>query len=308
MSSNSRRTRWDDADHPSLSLTAALAAGADDPAPEPAEDATLAAYAEADARGPEPVPDWLVIDDGALDHDRGLVKTGKEADVRLVERVAPDGRRCLLAAKVYRSSEHRMFHRGAGYLEGRRVRRSREMRAMTTRTEFGRSLIAGRWVWAEMNALSMLWSGGLPVPYPVQLDGDRLLLEFLGGPDGTAAPRLAQLRPDRATLAALWSDLHYSLAQLAEAGYAHGDLSAYNLLVHHERVWLIDLPQIVDIVGNPQGPAFLARDVANVCTWFAARGLPIDPMTVTEELLALALGSAGPKPGSGSGNGGEPRR
>ena len=304
MSTHSRRARWDDADHPPISLTAALAAGADSAAPDPGEDATLAAYAEADARGPEPVPDWLVIDDGALDHDRGLVKTGKEADVRLVERIAPDGRRCLLAAKVYRNSEHRMFHRDAGYLEGRRVRRSREMRAMTTRTEFGRSLISGRWVGAEMSALSLLWSAGLPVPYPVQLDGDRLLLEFLGEPDGTAAPRLAQLRPDRATLAALWSDLYASLAQLAEAGYAHGDLSAYNLLVHHERVWLIDLPQIVDIVGNPQGPAFLARDVANVGTWFAARGLPIDPLAVTEALLSLALATPGSTPGSRAG--GEP--
>lgn len=74
-------------------------------------------------------------------------------------------------------------------LEGRRLRRSREMRAMATRTAFGRNLIAEQWAVAEFAALSRLWSLGAPVPYPVQRDGTELLLEFLGSDDGTAAPR-----------------------------------------------------------------------------------------------------------------------
>jgi len=112
------------------------------------------------------------------------------------------------------------------------------------------------------------------VPYPVQLAGTELLLEFVGSTDGAAAPRLAQLRPDPDDLADLWRQLGDALRGLARHGLAHGDLSAYNLLVDQGRLVLIDLPQVVDVVGNPQGPAFLARDVARVAEWFATHGLP----------------------------------
>jgi len=251
--------------------------------------ATWAGYADAQARGPQPPPSWLVTDDGAIDRDRGILKTGKEADVHLVERTAPDGRSCLLAAKSYRSRQHRLFHRDAGYLEGRRVRRSRETRAMATRTAFGLDLIAGQWAAAEHAALSRLWSLGLPVPYPAQLDGTRLLLEFIGDDAGVAAPRLAQVRAGRDELAALWFDLHNALIRLAEAGYAHGDLSAYNLLVDDGHIVMIDLPQIVDIVGNPQGPDFLRRDVTNVCSWFSGHGIALDADVIADELLDIAL-------------------
>ena len=88
------------------------------------------------------------------------------------------------------------------------------------------------------------------------------------------APRLAQLRPDREQLADLWSQLAAALRGLARHGLTHGDLSAFNVLVDGGRLVLIDLPQVVDVVGNPQGPAFLARDVAGIADWFAARGLP----------------------------------
>lgn len=228
--------------------------------------------------GPRPRPTWVVTEHAAVDTELGVVKSGKEADVHLLERAVPGtDRRVLLAAKRYRTAEHRMFHRDAGYTEGRRVRRSRETRAMARRTAFGRDLLAGQWATAEFVALSRLWADGVAVPYPVQLDGTELLLEFVGAPDGTAAPRLAQLRPDPDELADLWRQLVDALCGLARHGLTHGDLSAYNLLVHRppgagSRLVLIDLPQVVDVVGNPQGPAFLARDVARVAEWFTARG------------------------------------
>jgi RIO kinase 1 len=230
--------------------------------------------------GPRPRPPWVITDHAAVDTELGVLKTGKEADVHLLERAVPEsGRSVLLAAKRYRSAEHRMFHRDAGYVEGRRVRRSREMRAMARRTGFGRDLLAGQWAAAEFAALARLWADGVAVPYPVQLDGTELLLEFVGSPDGSAAPRLAQLRPDHEQLADLWSQLGRALRGLARHGLTHGDLSAFNVLVHRQdgmrdRLVLIDLPQVVDVVGNPQGPAFLARDVGRMAEWFAARGLP----------------------------------
>ena len=229
---------------------------------------------DAGERGPQPYPPWLVTELAAVDTELGILKTGKEADVFLLRRGVPGtGPSCLLAAKRYRDAGHRMFHRDSGYLEGRRVRESRTGRAMTGRTAFGRQAIAGQWAAAEFAALVRLHTAGVPVPYPVQVTGTEVLLEFIGDPDGTAAPRLAELRPPAPVLRSLWRQLVDALVVLAGYGLTHGDLSAYNLLVHGERLIMIDLPQVVDVIANPQGAAFLDRDAANVAGWFTARGL-----------------------------------
>jgi RIO kinase 1 len=259
----------------------------------PATGDRWSSWADADERGPRPYPSWLITEASAADSELGILKTGKEADVFLVERALPEAERaCLMAAKRYRGGDHRLFHRDAGYLEGRRVRASREMRAMQRRSQFGRNLIAQQWAEAEFAALRRLWRAGAPVPYPVQRIGTELLLEFIGDADGTAAPRLVQLRPTARELAELWRQLVDAMLLLARGGYAHGDLSAYNLLVHGETLVLIDLPQLVDIVANPRGRAFLERDVRSACAWFAARGLPAS-LAEPDVVVELLLGEAG---------------
>jgi RIO kinase 1 len=242
---------------------------------------------EKGAHGPEPRPDWVVTDDGAIDTDLGIMKTGKEGDVYLVERAVPDGPAALMAAKRYRSADHRDFHRDAGYTEGRRVRRSRDQRAMDKGTAFGRQVAAGQWAFAEWGALCTFWSAGVPVPYPVQIDGTEILMEFIDV-DGAAAPRLAQLRPDRATLESYFDQIRDAMSLLARRHVAHGDLSPYNILAQHERLVIIDLPQVTDIVGNPNGVDFLQRDCRNVCQWFVSRGLDVDAEELFGELLAQA--------------------
>jgi RIO kinase 1 len=243
--------------------------------------------------GPQPWPDWVITDLAAEDTDLGVLKTGKEADVHLMRRaVGADGPSCVLAAKRYRNAEHRLFHRDSQYLEGRQMRRSRENRAITGRTSFGRNLIAEQWAVAEFGALCRLWSAGVPVPYPVQREGTELMMEFVGDADGTAAPRLAQLRPAPDELRHLWDELLVVLVTLAGEGLAHGDLSAYNVLVRDATPVLIDLPQVVDLAVNPAGPEFLARDVRNIAGWFQARGLPADVVDA-DSVTALLLAEAG---------------
>lgn len=243
--------------------------------------------------GPQPHPPWVITALGAVDEDLGLLKSGKEADVHVVHRWLPgadnqpDGG-VLMAAKRFRSHEHRLFHRDAGYLEGRRVRRSRETRAMARRTALGKQLISGQWAAAEFDALRRLWLAGMPVPYPVSLGDNEMLMEFIGT-DRVAAPRLAQSRPPAALLPVLWAQLREVVLGLAEQGWAHGDLSAYNLLLHEERLVVIDWPQIVDVVGNPSGPEFLARDCRTVARWFAARGMDVDGDVLFGEAMATAV-------------------
>ncbi len=245
------------------------------------------------AHGPKPWPDWVITDHAAQDVELGVLKTGKEADVHLVRRaLSEDGPSTVLAAKRYRDGDHRMFHRDSQYLEGRRVRESRQNRAMANRTAFGRSLIAEQWAAAEFGALCRLWTTGVPVPYPVQWEGTELLMEFIGDQDGTAAPRLAQLRPEPDELRHLWQEMLAAMAALARDGLVHGDLSAYNVLVHNGNLVLIDLPQVVDLVANPAGAEFLVRDVRNIAGWFMSRGLPSDVVD-QEAVIELLVAEAG---------------
>jgi RIO kinase 1 len=243
---------------------------------------------ERGCRGPDPVPDWVVDGRGAIDTELGVLKTGKEADVFLLRRAEPGTDGVVLAAKRYRSAEHRTFHRSTTYTEGRRVRRSRDQRALAKGTAHGREVASAQWAVAEWSALSRLWTMGLPVPYPVQIDGTELLMELVTGPDGLPAPRLASTRPDRALLSSYFDQLREALGLLARAGLAHGDLSPYNVLAAGERVVVIDLPQVVDLVANPAGPDLLLRDCTNLCTWFRRRGLEVDEHELFGEVLAQA--------------------
>jgi RIO kinase 1 len=241
-------------------------------------------------RGPRPHPKWLVTDLAAVDYELGIIKTGKEADVFLLRRGVPGtDRSCLLAAKRYRDAGHRLFHRDAGYLEGRRVRESRVNRATANRSAFGKEMIAGQWAAAEFAALGRLHAARVPVPYPVQITGTEVLLEFIGDADGTAAPRLAETRPGDKLLASLWEQFRAALDTLARHGLAHGDLSPYNLLVHQGRLVMIDLPQVVDVIAHPAGRDYLTRDARNVASWFAARGLPgADPDELARQVTEQA--------------------
>jgi RIO kinase 1 len=244
-------------------------------------------------RGPRPFPDWLVTDRAAVDTDLGVLKTGKEAEVFLLERAVPAGIEpqsagsCVLAAKRYRDAEHRNFHRNASYTEGRRTRNSRDTRALAKKTAYGRKVESAQWAWAEWESLKRCYEAGVPVPYPVQIDGTEILMELVTV-DGEPAPRLAGTRPEPDLLQHWFEQLRAAMTALATRGLAHGDLSPYNVLAAGERLVVIDLPQVVDIVANPKGADFLQRDCHNVCTWFVRRGLDVDEHALFADLMASA--------------------
>jgi RIO kinase 1 len=261
----------------------------DDEVPAGADRWTTWDDSLASERGPAPYPDWLVTELGAVDYELGVLKTGKEADVHLIRREVPDTERsCLLAAKRYRDDRHRQFHRSAIYQEGRRARKTRDARAIRNRTAFGRQLVAGHWARVEFDALKMLCQLGAAVPYPAQIVGTELLMEFIGGDDGAPAPRLAEISTRGGRLADLWDQAVDLMVGLATAGYAHGDLSEFNLLVHGDRLIVIDLPQLVDVVANPQGPSFLDRDASTVAKWFTRRDFPVDTAALIATLHRAA--------------------
>jgi RIO kinase 1 len=164
------------------------------------------------------------------------------------------------------------------------MRRSRDTRAVARGSAYGRSVAAGAWANAEFEALCTMYERGIAVPYPVQVFGTELLMQFVGD-ETTAAPRLAQVRASAAQLAEYFAQVRQILLGFARAGTAHGDLSPYNLLVHHDRVVAIDLPQLVEVVSNPNGMSLLLRDCVNVCDWFVRQGFDCD----ADELCAEAV-------------------
>lgn len=246
-------------------------------------------------RGPQPWPDWLVTSSAAIDTDLGILKTGKEADVFLLERAVPDDpdQTCLLAAKRYRGADHRLFHRQSSYTDGRQVRSSVATRAMADRkSTYGRQLRTEQWVVAEWNSLKNLFEAGIPVPYPVQLEGAEILMEFIF--DGeAAAPRLQQLRPPASQVEDIFDQLLAAMRTMAGLGLVHGDLSPYNALVAdattgRPRLVIIDVPQLVDLAANPNAVELLHRDCTNMAAWFTSRALPVDPDELLADLLAHA--------------------
>ena len=234
--------------------------------------------------GPQPPPDWVITEDAAHQIERGILKTGKEADVHLVERRLGD-RRNLLAAKRYRSLVHRQFRDDSRYRQARRTGNRRTDLAMAKGTAAGRAFRAEEWVANEFDVLGRLWSAGVSVPYPVQRLGDELLIEYLGD-DEFAAPRLVHTPLAGGQAEDMFAQAVANVRMCAQRGVVHGDLSPYNMLVWADRLFLIDFPQAVDPIAHPDGLRLLERDVANLCQWARRQGVECDPGEVCADVMA----------------------
>jgi len=236
-------------------------------------------------------PSWLITeDDDHVDIDLGNLKTGKEAEVFVIERRAttPAGtaRSCLLAHKRYRPRA--VTHKGelealgfqraanfvndAAYRDGRNFANSRDRRAAATKTRYGRTLLNKGWAGRELEAMRSAWEAGANVPYPVGEMSDGLLMQYVGD-SGGAAPRLAQARLTRAQLERAHALVSEQLQLLLDAGIVHADFSAYNLLWWQDAVWLIDFPQAVDVGTNLGALELLQRDVENISRFFDRHGV-----------------------------------
>src|SRR4051794_29652727 len=172
--------------------------------------------------------------------------------------------RCLLARKLYLPREvsqkgvlqamgvqrASQFHNDVTYREGRQFRRTRDRRAVERMSTHGKALLQERWTNHEHDVMRVLWDAGVRVPYPVLFAEDRFDMEYVGD-RSQAAPTLARLRPRGPVLDNMWHQLVVNLGRVVASGYAHGDLSAYNLLWWAGELWLIDFPQAVDIAANP---------------------------------------------------------
>jgi RIO kinase 1 len=200
-----------------------------------------------------------LIDDGVIDEVLRSLKSGKEATVYLVR--SGEETRC---AKVYRDMAQRSFQKRAQYQEGRKVRGSRQARAMSKSTSFGRREQESAWKNAEVDALYQLVAAGVRVPKPYGYFNDVLIMELVTDADGHPAPRLGEVDLSPETAREYHRFLVQQIVRMLNIGLIHGDLSEFNVLVAPSGPVIIDLPQAVNASSNNAALAMLERDVNNI--------------------------------------------
>ena len=223
-----------------------------------------------------------LVDDGLVDDVIRRLKSGKEADVYVV--------RCgseIRCAKVYKEAAQRSFKQAVQYQEGRKVRNSRDARAMERGSKFGRKQQEETWQHTEVDALYKLAAAGVRVPQPYGCFDGVLLMELITDDEGHVAPRLSdvsmsaeQALEDHAVV------LQYVVRMLC-AGLVHGDLSEFNVLVDEFGPVIIDLPQVVDAAANNQAHAMLARDVNNMRNYYGQYAPELLKTRYAKEIWAL---------------------
>lgn len=204
-----------------------------------------------------------LVEEGLIDEVMRQLMSGKEATVYVV-RCGEDVR----CAKVYKEANERSFHQAVAYQEGRRVKNSRQARAMEKGTRYGRKMAEEVWQNAEVDALYKLAAAGVRVPVPYICFEGVLLMELVTAADGNAAPRLNDVELTRELALEYHSVLLHQVVLMLCAGVIHGDLSEYNILVDAKGPVIIDLPQAIDAAGSSVAADMLDRDVGNLAKFF----------------------------------------
>jgi RIO kinase 1 len=217
-----------------------------------------------------------LIDEGLVDSVVRQLKSGKEADVFVV-RVGDDTR----CAKIYKEATNRSFRQAVDYTENRKVKNSRQARAMAKGTRYGRAQQEEAWQSAEVDALYRLAGAGVRVPKPYNFHEGVLLMELVADAAGDAAPRLNDAVISAEQARAHHASLLREVVRMLCAGVVHGDLSEFNILLAEDGPVIIDLPQAVDAAGNNHAPRMLMRDVNNLRNFFGR---------LAPELLATQYG------------------
>ena len=223
-----------------------------------------------------------LVEDGLVDKVVRQLKSGKEATVYVVQ--CGDEIRC---AKVYKEANQRGFHQAVHYTEGRKVKNSRQARAMEKGSRYGRKEQESAWQHAEVDALHKLAAAGVRVPHPYGFYDGVLLMELLADANGEPAPRLNDLQLTTAQAQEFHALLIQQVVLMLCAGIVHGDLSEFNILVDSSGPVIIDLPQAVDAAANNNASRMLQRDVENLANYFGQFAPELQATEYGKEIWAL---------------------
>ncbi len=240
--------------------------------------------APADSRDTVKTPQGLqaLIDDGVIDEVLRPLKSGKEAAVYVVR--SGDDVRC---AKVYKDMAQRSFQQRVQYQEGRKVRGSREARAVGKASNYGRKQQEAAWKNTEVEALYQLRDAGVRVPEPYGYFHGVLVMELVTDAEGYSAGRLGEVELSPEQAREFHQILVRQVVRMLCCGLIHGDLSPYNVLVGPEGPVVIDFPQVVSAAGNNAARTMLLRDVNNLTAYLGRWAPELLETWYGEEMWAL---------------------
>jgi len=248
---------------------------------------------------------WLVgalngfYEDSLIQDVLRIAKGGKEANVYCcLGASSPEGEAEglhsgpeLLAAKVYRPRMLRQLKNDALYRQGRdflaadgkALRDGRSLRAIHKKTRVGSEMIITSWIEHEYQTLQRLHAAGLDVPSPVARSENAILMGFVGDEELTA-PALNEAHLPAEEARPLFERVLFNIERMLELGVIHADLSAYNILYWEGEIRIIDFPQVVDPLNNPDALPLFQRDVERVCQYFARYGVRADARRLATDL------------------------
>jgi RIO kinase 1 len=204
---------------------------------------------------------------GDLDYLNGVVQAGKEGRVYWGVRKGKD-----VAVKLYYTTTSD-FKKRLIYMTG-------DPRFSQVR-RYGHGLIF-EWARKEFSNLKQAREAGVRVPAPFALQKNVLVMEFIGE-GGVPAPTLEETEVNERDYVAVLKQVRLLYRK---AFLVHADLSSYNVFKLHGRVILFDFGSAVDI-RHPMSAEFLRRDLDNISSFFARRGMKIKP---AREMMESVVG------------------
>ena len=179
------------------------------------------------------------------------------------------GQKDEYAIKIYKTSIL-VFKDRERYVDG-------EFRFRNSRSQHNPRKMIKIWAEKEFRNLKRIYQAGvIPVPKPIEVKNNVLVMQFLNRGDGFASPRLRDYPyRDRDEIYYFYYNmiadirLLYQVCQLV-----HADLSEYNTLVHKGQLYFIDVSQSVQ-PEHPMSLDFLRMDIKNVNFYFEKMGIDI---------------------------------
>ncbi|MBN1858462.1 hypothetical protein JW848_04575 [Candidatus Bipolaricaulota bacterium] len=223
------------------------------------------------------------VDQGLITGIYGRLSSGKEGTIYCC-RAHPCLRRRFAAAKVYRRHAAGSYKMSATYFEGReRELKPQVLRAIQSRSRFGKDIAEGLWVGAEYTNLQRLARVGASVPVPIAASGSAILMEYIGNGAGPA-PQLIGCSFSLDEAEEIHRQILKQIELMLRAHLVHGDLSPYNVLLWKGEARIIDLPQAVDPRFNHAAFDLLQRDIGSVTDFLSRFGVIAPPENIATRL------------------------
>ncbi|KYK32083.1 MAG: hypothetical protein AYK22_00560 [Thermoplasmatales archaeon SG8-52-3] len=211
-----------------------------------------------------------LISDRVIDILDFPISTGKEGNV--FRAVTPEKK--LVAIKVYRVTTLTFKHISSYIIGDPRFKSLSKNRRDIIYT----------WTKKEYKNLQRANEIKINVPKPIKTINNVLVMEYLGSAN-MAAPLMKDVKlkdPKK-----IFNIIIESISKMyKKADLVHGDISAYNVLMHKNKPYIIDFGQGV-LTEHPNSKEFLRRDIHNIVSYFKKLNIIADENKIFQKITNM---------------------